>query len=89
MILGWTSLTTSGPGNGTLRVLPLLKEVIAHVMMRPLLDDIPENMIPGYRPNKLYYLVPQIHSKLMDAMVSIPEVNPGDSVWWHCDLIHS
>jgi len=86
---GWTSLTTSGPGDGTLRVLPLLKEVIAHVMMRPLLDDIPENMIPGYQPTKLFYLVPQIHSKLMNAMVSIPEVNPGDTVWWHCDLIHS
>merc|ERR1711962_1325647 len=57
--------------------------------MRLLLDDIPENMIPGYEPNQPYYLVPQIHSKLMNAMVSIPEVNPGDSVWWHCDLIHS
>ena len=83
-------MSTSGPGDGTLRVLPLLKEVIAHVMMRPLLDDIPENMIPGYYPwIPTFYLVPQIHSKLMNAMVTIPEVNPGDTVWWHCDLIHS
>ena len=87
--LGWTSLSTSGPGDGTLRVLPLLKEVLAYVMMRPLLDDIPDNMIPGYQPKKLLYLVPQIHKKLMDAMISIPKVNPGDTVWWHCDTIHS
>jgi len=86
---GWTSLSTSGPGDGTLRVLPLLKEVLAYVMMRPLLDDIPDNMIPGYQPKKLFYLVPQVHKKLMDAMISIPKVNPGDTVWWHCDTIHS
>ena len=82
-------MSTSGPGDGTLRVLPLLKEVLAYVMMRPLLDDIPDNMIPGYQPNKLFYLVPQVHKKLMDAMISIPKVNPGDTVWWHCDTIHS
>jgi len=86
---GWTSLSNSGPGDGTLKVLPLLKEAIAHAMMRPLLDDIPENMIPGYQPKKILYFVPQFHSKLIDAMVSIPKVSPGDTVWWHCDLIHS
>ena len=86
---GWTSLSNSGPGDGTLKVLPLLKEAIAHAMMRPLLDDIPENMIPGYQPKKILYFVPQFHSKLIDAMVSIPKVSPGDTVWWHCDIIHS
>ena len=89
--LGWTALTPSGPGNGTLRVLPLLKETIAYVMMRPLLDDVPDNMMPGYKPQQKgcqFHLVPQIHKKLMDAMISMPKVNPGDTVWWHCDTIH-
>jgi len=88
---GWTALTPSGPGNGTLRVLPLLKETIAYVMMRPLLDDVPDNMMPGYKPQQKgcqFHLVPQIHKKLMDAMISMPKVNPGDTVWWHCDTIH-
>jgi len=88
---GWTALTPSGPGNGTLRVLPLLKETIAYVMMRPLLDDVPNNMMPGYKPQQKgcqFHLVPQIHKKLMDAMISMPKVNPGDTVWWHCDTIH-
>jgi len=89
---GWLSLSNSGPGEGTLKVLPLLKEVIAHIIMRPLLDDIPENIIPGFEvgsPGKcIFFLESWIHSKLMDSMVSIPKVNPGDMVWWHCDIIH-
>ena len=60
--------------------------------MRPLLDDIPENIIPGFEvgsPGKcIFFLESWIHSKLMDSMVSIPKVNPGDMVWWHCDIIH-
>ena len=88
---GWASLSNSGPGDGTLKVLPLLKEGIAYIMMRPLLDDIPDNMIPGYHPKRkaFYDLIPQFHSKLINAMVSIPKVSPGDTVWWHCDIIHS
>jgi len=26
---------------------------------------------------------------LLEAVSSIPDVVPGDSVWWHCDMIHS
>jgi ectoine hydroxylase-related dioxygenase (phytanoyl-CoA dioxygenase family) len=22
-------------------------------------------------------------------MVSVPKVNPGDAVFWHCDVVHS
>ena len=22
-------------------------------------------------------------------MVSVPKVNPGDAVYWHCDVIHA
>jgi len=29
------------------------------------------------------------HMKLEDAMVSIPCVEPGDMVFWHCDVVHS
>ena len=31
----------------------------------------------------------QWHSILLGAVSSIPSVQPGDSVWWHCDMIHS
>jgi len=29
------------------------------------------------------------HMRLDDAMVSVPKVNPGDMVFWHCDMVHS
>jgi ectoine hydroxylase-related dioxygenase (phytanoyl-CoA dioxygenase family) len=22
-------------------------------------------------------------------MISVPDVNPGDTVFWHCDVVHS
>ncbi|WP_319459307.1 YbiU family protein [Micromonospora sp. RTP1Z1] len=25
----------------------------------------------------------------MRALAGIPDVKAGDSVWWHCDMIHS
>jgi hypothetical protein len=33
---GWTSLSNTGPTEGTLRVYPFLKEMSAYVMLRPL-----------------------------------------------------
>ncbi|MFZ0186135.1 MAG: YbiU family protein, partial [Streptosporangiaceae bacterium] len=29
------------------------------------------------------------HALLLDALTGIPDVRAGDSVWWHCDMIHS
>nr|XP_019012115.1 uncharacterized protein I206_02957 [Kwoniella pini CBS 10737]OCF50896.1 hypothetical protein I206_02957 [Kwoniella pini CBS 10737] len=37
---GWTSLSSTGPNEGTLRVYPLLKELGAYTMLRPLFREI-------------------------------------------------
>ncbi|EMD31280.1 hypothetical protein CERSUDRAFT_89135 [Gelatoporia subvermispora B] len=29
------------------------------------------------------------HMKLEQTMVSVPKVNPGDMVFWHCDVVHA
>jgi hypothetical protein len=29
------------------------------------------------------------HHLLLQALSGIPDVQAGDSVWWHCDMIHS
>ena len=29
------------------------------------------------------------HPLLLRALSGIPDVHTGDSVWWHCDLIHA
>ncbi len=37
---GWTSLSRAGPGEGTIRILPLLKEATAALLLRPLLKGV-------------------------------------------------
>jgi hypothetical protein len=34
---------------------------------------------------------PELHPnmRLDETMVSVPKVNPGDTVFWHCDVVHS
>ena len=29
------------------------------------------------------------HLRLNECMISVPKVNPGDTVFWHCDVIHA
>ncbi|TFK35599.1 hypothetical protein BDQ12DRAFT_611456 [Crucibulum laeve] len=29
------------------------------------------------------------HMRLEKSMTSVPKVNPGDAVFWHCDVVHS
>jgi hypothetical protein len=36
---GWTSLSSTGPGEGTLRVYPFLKEMTAYTLLRPLFKE--------------------------------------------------
>lgn len=36
---GWTSLSSTGPGEGTLRVYPFLKEMSAYMLLRPLFKE--------------------------------------------------
>jgi hypothetical protein len=29
------------------------------------------------------------HLRLRECMVNIPTMKPGDTVWWHCDMLHA
>ena len=86
---GWLSLSTSGPGSGTLKVLPNLKEVTQYLMLRPLLDDVAKDVLPGVVPGKTFHLTDKYHNLLRNSLVSIPSIEPGDTVWWHPDLVHA
>ena len=57
-------------------------------MMRPFIKDVAVDELPGYHERKIFYLSPKYHALLRDKLVSIPKVFPGDTVWWHPDLIH-
>jgi len=86
---GWLSLSRSGHGRGALMVVPLVRETSAFLMLRPFLDDVPESSFCGANPGKTQDLLPKFHAAVIEGLVPIPDVGPGDTVWWHCDLIHA
>ena len=85
---GWTALTRQGPKDGTLRVIPIA-EGISYVLLRAMQDDVPEDELCGAAPGRALGVRPEWHADMMAGTVSIPEVMPGDTVWWHTDICHS
>ncbi len=76
-----------GPGRGTLRVFPFIRESTAYTMLRPFLPDVPRDLIPGVIPAKQFHASATWHPLVHANLVSIPDVGPGDTVWWHPDLV--
>jgi hypothetical protein len=85
---GWTALTRQGPNDGTLRLIPIA-EGISYVLLRALQDDVAEDDLCGAAPGRALGVSPQWHPEMMAGMVSIPEVQPGDTVFWHTDICHA
>ncbi|TFK74767.1 DUF1479-domain-containing protein [Pluteus cervinus] len=104
---GWTSMSSTGPNEGTLRVLPFLKLSTAYIMLRPFFRpksststsleaddwvlDLEATSFPGSQIRKTQELNDKTHPhlRLDKTMVSIPRVEPGDQVFWHCDVVHA
>ena len=84
---GWTARSDMLPGQGLLHVVPI-PEAMAYVLLRPLLDDVPDDELCGVAPGKVLPVSEKWHPLLMKALTSIPAITAGDSVWWHCDVIH-
>jgi Protein of unknown function (DUF1479) len=85
---GWTALTRQGPGDGTLRLIPIA-EGICYVLLRALQEDVPETDLCGAAPGRALGISPEWHPELVAGLVSIPEVQPGDTVFWHTDICHA
>ncbi|WP_458021632.1 DUF1479 domain-containing protein [Kosakonia sp. BK9b] len=85
---GWTALSDMIPGQGLLHVVPI-PEAMAWILLRPLLDDVPEDELCGVAPGRVLPVSERWHPLLMEALSSIPPLEAGDSVWWHCDVVHS
>lgn len=85
---GWTALSDMIAGQGLLHVVPI-PEAMAYILLRPLLDDVPEDELCGVAPGRVLPVSEKWHPLLMEALSSIPPLEAGDSVWWHCDVIHS
>jgi hypothetical protein len=85
---GWTALSDMDHDQGVLHTVPI-PEAMAYLMLRPLLDDVPDDDMCGVTVNQVFPAGNKWHPDLMTALSGIPDVKAGDSVWWHCDMIHS
>ena len=85
---GWTALTRQGPHDGTLRLIPIV-EGISYVLLRAVQSDVEDTDLCGAAPGRALGVSPEWHPDLIRGMVSIPEVQPGDSVFWHTDICHA
>jgi hypothetical protein len=86
---GWLALTAQGPGDGTLQLVPMVRHSTAYLLLRPLLADVPEELLCGAALGRAQAILPEWHQPLLDAVVPIPRAEPGDTVWWHPDCIHA
>ena len=85
---GWVALTEQGPGDGTLQLIPIAKSM-AYILTRALLDDVDEKDLCSSMPARALSVNSKYHSLLLRGLVSIPTMNPGDTVWWHPDVVHA
>ena len=85
---GWTALTPQGgPGGGALQLVPIAR-AMAWLLLRGLQDDVAEDEFCGAVAGRSLQVSPEFHAPLLRALVSIPAVEPGDTAWWHPDVVH-
>ena len=85
---GWVALTHQGPKDGTLQLIPIAK-AMAFILTRALQDDVNEKELCNSKPARALSVNEKYHSLLLRALISIPTMEPGDTVWWHPDVVHA
>jgi Protein of unknown function (DUF1479) len=85
---GWTALTRQGPGDGTLQLIPIAESMV-YVLLRAIQDDVPEDDLCGALPGRALSINDRQHGTLVKALSSIPLMEPGDTIFWHCDVVHA
>lgn len=85
---GWTALTRQGKGDGTLQLIPIANSM-AYMLLRALQDDVPDTDLCGAMPGRALSVQPRWHAPLLEALTSIPMMEPGDAVFWHSDVVHA
>ena len=80
---GWTALTSQGPKDGTLRLIPIA-EGIAYVLLRALQDDVAESDLCGATPGRALGVSPEWHADLIGR----PDLHSSDDAGRHRLLAH-
>ncbi|OLY78918.1 hypothetical protein AYI68_g7023 [Smittium mucronatum] len=87
---GWLALSSAKSGCGSLQLCPLIKETTAAILMRPLMPDLLDSSsMAGAFPGTQIDIDPELLPQVVDTTVCIPDMNPGDAVFWHCDMVHA
>ncbi|KAH6719744.1 duf1479 domain-containing protein [Leptodontidium sp. MPI-SDFR-AT-0119] len=102
---GWTALTPCKPGEGGLMLVPEIKSVTAYMILRPFFKapedgwtnpgnwevDEETGWFPGtYRwDSQLLSPASHPHLYLEKTLMSVPDMYPGDTIWWHADMCHA
>ncbi len=84
---GWTALSDMDHDQGVLHTVPI-PAAMGYLLLRPLLTDVADDDMCGVAVSKVFPASERWHSELLAALSGIPDVRAGDSVWWHCDMIH-
>ena len=53
-----------------------------YVLLRALQEDVPEDDLCGATPGRALSINPHYHSLLIEALSSIPLMEPDDTVFW-------
>ncbi|MGB5556430.1 MAG: YbiU family protein, partial [Paracoccaceae bacterium] len=85
---GWTGLTEQGPNGGTLQLVPTTMSM-PYMLLRALQEDVAEDDLCGAQPGRALGADQSHHAELLRGLTTIPTVYPGDTVWWHTDIIHA
>jgi hypothetical protein len=85
---GWTALSDMRRTEGVLNVVPIPTAMV-YVLLRALQDDIADDDLCGAANGQALPVNSRNHPVLMPALSPIPDVEAGDTVWWHGDGIHA
>jgi len=62
---------------------------MVYILLRALQDDVAEDELCGAEPGRALSVNPKYHSLLLEALSSIPQMEAGDTVFWHSDVVHA
>lgn len=85
---GWTALSDQQRDQGVLATVPI-PEAMAYILLRALLDDVADDDLCGAAPSRVLAVNDKWHPLLMRGLTNIPNLQAGDSVWWHADIVHA
>ncbi|SUH38514.1 Protein of uncharacterised function (DUF1479) [Salmonella enterica subsp. enterica] len=85
---GWTALSDMLPGQGCFMSSLSRRRWRIFCCARCWMMSRKMNYAAS-APGRVLPISEQWHPLLMAALTSIPPLEAGDSVWWHCDVIHS